>query len=80
MPYFCYLIKSSATPLSTACYIGFSTNPIRRLRQHNGELVKLQLLRIDAALSILICLKMAPLITVNTSYGNVRDKLPHFYK
>lgn len=39
MPFFCYLIKSSATPSSKACYIGFSTCPIRRLRQHNGEIV-----------------------------------------
>ena len=39
MPFFCYLIKSCAKPSSTACYIGFSTCPIRRLRQHNGEIV-----------------------------------------
>ena len=33
--YFCYLLKSAS---SSASYIGFTTNPRQRLRQHNGEL------------------------------------------
>lgn len=37
--YFCYLLNSRRTPTSKATYIGFSTQPIHRLRQHNGELV-----------------------------------------
>lgn len=37
--YFCYLLTSKRTPTSKATYIGFSTQPIHRLRQHNGEIV-----------------------------------------
>ena len=37
--YFCYLLTSKRTPTSKATYIGFSTQPVHRLRQHNGELV-----------------------------------------
>jgi hypothetical protein len=34
----CYLIQSTEKPKSVATYIGYSTNPSRRLRQHNGEI------------------------------------------
>ena len=38
MPFFVYLLKSNSTPTCSSTYIGFSTNPHRRLRQHNGEI------------------------------------------
>jgi predicted GIY-YIG superfamily endonuclease len=38
MPFFVYLLKSNNTPTCSATYIGFSTDPHRRLRQHNGEI------------------------------------------
>jgi predicted GIY-YIG superfamily endonuclease len=38
MPYFCYLLRSLETEKSTRTYVGFTTNPKRRIRQHNGEL------------------------------------------
>ena len=34
--YFCYILRSACTGRT---YIGATTNPARRLRQHNGELV-----------------------------------------
>jgi len=38
--FYCYLIRSNASSRSTATYIGFSTRPLHRLRQHNGELTQ----------------------------------------
>lgn len=37
MPHFCYLLRSLSSPTSRASYIGYSTDPHQRLRQHNGE-------------------------------------------
>lgn len=36
--FFVYMLKSVQTPNSSSTYVGFSTNPRRRLRQHNGEI------------------------------------------
>ncbi|KAF8909880.1 hypothetical protein CPB85DRAFT_1306835 [Mucidula mucida] len=36
--YACYLLKSLKTPSATATYIGSTPNPLRRIRQHNGEI------------------------------------------
>ncbi|KAF9039541.1 hypothetical protein BDZ89DRAFT_384828 [Hymenopellis radicata] len=36
--YACYLLKSIKTPSATATYIGSTPNPLRRIRQHNGEI------------------------------------------
>lgn len=36
--YYCYLLRSLETPKSQAGYVGFTTNPAQRLKQHNGEL------------------------------------------
>ena len=34
--YFCYLLRSEHPTCHGDIYIGFTINPIRRLRQHNG--------------------------------------------
>ena len=34
--YYCYLLHSLSPSHNCSNYIGFTTNPIRRLRQHNG--------------------------------------------
>jgi predicted GIY-YIG superfamily endonuclease len=36
--YYCYLVKSYATPQSATSYIGFTNNPSKRIRAHNGEI------------------------------------------
>ena len=36
--YHCYLLHSLASARSTASYVGFTTHPMRRIRQHNGEI------------------------------------------
>ena len=37
--YLCYLLRSKVRPPAGDCtYIGITTNPPRRIRQHNGEL------------------------------------------
>jgi structure-specific endonuclease subunit SLX1 len=33
-----YLLRSVKTEKSTRCYIGFTTHPQRRIRQHNGDI------------------------------------------
>lgn len=39
MVFCCYLLTSLDPRFKNATYIGFTVNPLRRLRQHNGELV-----------------------------------------
>ena len=36
--YFCYLLRSLSPRHSGHTYIGFTTDPLRRLRQHNGDI------------------------------------------
>ena len=38
MSFYCYLLQSNQTKNSSRSYIGFTTNPQRRIRQHNGEI------------------------------------------
>lgn len=35
--YFCYLLRSLNPIHPNSTYIGFTTNPFRRIRQHNQE-------------------------------------------
>lgn len=37
--FYCYLIYSIKKKNSLNYYIGFTTNPIKRIRQHNGEIL-----------------------------------------
>lgn len=39
MSWYCYLIKSTDSQHQNKSYNGSTNNPIRRLRQHNGEIV-----------------------------------------
>lgn len=36
--WFCYLLRSLSANHPNSCYIGFTVNPLRRIRQHNGEI------------------------------------------
>lgn len=36
--YFCYLLTSCDPKYKNHTYVGFTVNPKRRIRQHNGEL------------------------------------------
>lgn len=38
-PYSCYLLKSLKPGFTNRTYFGYTKNPVRRLRQHNGEIV-----------------------------------------
>ena len=38
MPFYVYCLRSDSSPACSATYIGFTVNPRRRLRQHNGDL------------------------------------------
>ena len=35
----CYILRSRNPAYKTSCYIGFTVNPPRRIKQHNGDLV-----------------------------------------
>lgn len=39
MTYFCYILRNNLEQFQNHSYVGFTVNPKRRLRQHNGELV-----------------------------------------
>lgn len=39
MSYFCYILKSINPLYTNNTYVGMTTNPDRRIRQHNGEIV-----------------------------------------
>ena len=36
--YFCYLIESQSEKYKGDAYIGFAVDPLKRLREHNGEI------------------------------------------
>ena len=38
-PYRCYMLRSTKPGCTNRTYVGYSKNPLKRLRQHNGEIV-----------------------------------------
>lgn len=40
MPHYCYLLRSLNEKYKNSTYIGYTVNPMRRIRQHNREVSK----------------------------------------